>query len=481
MAGLTITQYTIRTTQYDKTVLNKKLKTARNIAAETLERFDLKNDYAATILNKLLDETNQRQRATDIVYGTLRNYLAIDTVLEKIGECTIKRISPKLLNIIRIAIYELVYCPQTAKYSILNEAVEITKTIAGQKQAGFVNAILRKIERAVKNRQTPLEKANTEATIVQDLSSGCEFNKSFLPPADINPADYFSVVFSLPKWLIADWRDEFGLEKTKQICFGSNRKPSIYVRPNTLKITAEELAEKFTQEKIETVSTGSPSNQILPNESMLLVKSPKAIVNLPGFAGGLFSVQDITASKPVKILNPKPNWKILDLCAAPGTKTTQLAEYTNDAAEIVATDIDSERLKKVSENIKRLGVKSIKVVEYEKLFCNSQFNAVLLDVPCSNTGVLAKRIELRRRINKKAINELTKIQMQLLLTAAEALKPNGKICYSTCSIQTKENSELINKFITENKNFKLEKEKLTLPSAENFGCDGGYAAVITKK
>ncbi|MCK5473735.1 MAG: hypothetical protein KAI59_06845, partial [Planctomycetes bacterium] len=225
------------------------MKTARNIAAETLERFDLKNDYAATILNKLLDETNQRQRATDIVYGTLRNYLAIDTVLEKIGECTIKRISPKLLNIIRIAIYELVYCPQTAKYSILNEAVEITKTIAGQKQAGFVNAILRKIERAVKNRQTPLEKANTEATIVQDLSSGCEFNKSFLPPADINPADYFSVVFSLPKWLIADWRDEFGLEKTKQICFGSNRKPSIYVRPNTLKITAEELAEKFTQEK----------------------------------------------------------------------------------------------------------------------------------------------------------------------------------------------------------------------------------------
>ncbi|MCK5225616.1 MAG: methyltransferase domain-containing protein, partial [Planctomycetes bacterium] len=346
-------------------MLNKKLKTARAIAMDALNRFDSKNDYAATILNELLSETNQRQRATDIVYGTLRNYLAIDTVLEKIGECTIKRISPKLRNIIRVAIYELIYCPQTAKYSILNEAVEITKTIAGQKQAGFVNAILRKIDRAIKNRQTPLEKANTQATIVQNLSSGCEFNELFLPPATTNPAAHLSEVFSLPSWLVADWLDEFGFEKTRQICFGSNRKPAIYVRPNTLKITAEELAEKFTQEKIETVSTGSPSNQILPNESMLLVKSPKAIVNLPGFAGGLFSVQDITASKPVKILNPKPNWKILDLCAAPGTKTTQLAEYTNDAAEIVATDIDSERLKKVSENIKRLKIKSVTFSDYE--------------------------------------------------------------------------------------------------------------------
>ena len=469
-------------------MLNKKLKTARSIAVKTLERFDCQKDYAATILNELLDKTNQRQRATDIVYGTLRNYLAIDTVLEKIAECTIKRISPKLRNIIRVAIYELVYCPQTARYSILNEAVENTKTIAGQKQGGFVNAILRKIDRAIKNRQIPLEKANTLATIVQDLLNGCEFDKSFLPPATTNPAAHLSEVFSLPRWLVADWLDEFGFEKTRQICFGSNRKPAIYVRPNTLKITAEELAEKFTQEKIETVSTGSPSNQILPNESMLLVKSPKAIVNLPGFAGGLFSVQDITASKPVKILNPKPNWKILDLCAAPGTKTTQLAEYTNDAAEIVATDIDSERLKKVSENIKRLKIKSVTFSDYENFFCNSQFSilnskfdAVLLDVPCSNTGVLAKRIELRRRINKKAINELTKIQMKLLVAAAEMVKSSGKICYSTCSIQRAENSELINQFLSENRNFKLETEKLTLPSAANFGCDGGYAAVITKK
>ena len=165
---------------------------------------------------------------------------------------------------------------------------------------------------------------------------------------------------------------------------------------------------------------------------MIEVKSPRAVTELPGFAEGLFSIQDITAAQPLRLLQPKPQWTILDLCAAPGTKTTQLAELAADKAKIIATDIDGERLKKVRENTTRLGIKSVKLYINTKILkiLNSQsksfFDCILLDVPCSNTGVLAKRIEARYRIKPKAIKELTKIQGGLLKTAASMIKPEGK-------------------------------------------------------
>jgi len=217
---------------------------------------------------------------------------------------------------------------------------------------------------------------------------------------------------------------------------------------------------------------------------MIKIKSPRAITQLPGFAEGLFTVQDITASQAVSILKPKSDWTILDLCAAPGVKTTQLAEATGDSAKIIATDIDAERLKKVKENTTRLGIKSVEIVSYKEFLnsqfsiLNSKFDCVLLDVPCSNTGVLARRIEARYRIIPQAIKELTKTQSELLNIAAKMLKPRGKICYSTCSIQKDENSDLVRDFLQKNRNFELESERLTLPLARAFDCDGGYTVIL---
>jgi len=153
---------------------------------------------------------------------------------------------------------------------------------------------------------------------------------------------------------------------------------------------------------------------------------------------------------------------------------------TGDSARIIATDIDAERLKKVQENINRLGIKSVEIVPYNRL-PDLMFDFILLDVPCSNTGVLAKRIEARYRIQPEAITELSKIQYELLKKAAKLLKPQGRICYSTCSIQRQENSELIRKFLCKNPDFSLGIEQLTLPSAEGFDHDGGYLAVIKSK
>jgi 16S rRNA (cytosine967-C5)-methyltransferase len=451
----------------------RKIKSARDIAVSVLNQFDSADGYVGPILNKLLAHTEQRQQATDIVFGCLRNRNAIDNVITKLADCPVERVPPKVLNIIRVGAYELIYSPATADYAIVNEAVENAKIIAGKKQTAFVNAVLRQIARHIQNRQALLCEANPQRTLPQTLSTGCEFDVDILPNPKDSPADFLSAAFSLPKWLISDWLDEYGAELTRQICFASNRKPSIYFRPNTLKTSVQKLADSLRGEDIDL--------EIIRDEEMIKIKSPRAIAELPGFTKGLFSIQDITAAQPLRLLQPKPQWVILDLCAAPGTKTTQLAELTGDKAKIIATDIDSRRLKKVEENVARLGIKSVTVIEYEKLSEHSQFEAVLLDVPCSNTGVLAKRVEARYRINPKAIKELTKIQGELLKTAASMIKPQGKICYSTCSIQRYENGGLIKDFLQKNPGFELEAERLTLPSAKDFDHDGGYIAIIAGK
>jgi 16S rRNA (cytosine967-C5)-methyltransferase len=230
----------------------------------------------------------------------------------------------------------------------------------------------------------------------------------------------------------------------------------------------------------------------------LRIKSAAAVTQLPGFAEGLFTVQDLAASLAVKMLDPQPGWKILDLCAAPGVKTTQLAEITAGSAEITATDINADRLKMVEENAARLGIDAIRIIPYADIESRSAevgpFDAVLLDAPCSNTGVLAKRIEARYRLNPGAIQEFTITQGQLLSTAASMTMPRGKICYSTCSIQKAENNELVADFLRRNPDFELDSETLILPSAEipakdphskagpaGFDHDGAYIAILIRR
>ncbi|MHC4637462.1 MAG: 16S rRNA (cytosine(967)-C(5))-methyltransferase RsmB [Planctomycetota bacterium] len=446
-------------------------KSARVVAAEVLNRLDLKKDYASTILSRFLEKTNQKQRATDLVFGSIRNRWAIDMVISKLSSRSPERIPDKILNIIRIGVYELIYCPETALHAIVNEAVEQIKTIAGKKQVGFVNAVLRQITRHIKNRRAELAKVDIATTLPQSAEYGCEFDIKILPnPAD-HPADNYSSAYSLPKWLVQQWLDDYGGKQTRQICQAANRKPALYIRVNTLVTTTEDLNEQFRQAGID--------SKII-NTRLINIKSPASVTLLPGYEQGLFSVQDMTASLPVKLLDPQPNWKILDLCAAPGGKTTQLAELTNDKATIIVTDIDNKRLRLLNENIDRLKLHSVTVINYKDLQKTVEqigpFDGVLLDVPCSNTGVLARRPEVRYRINRKAIEAITKTQAKLLEKASKLVKPGGRICYSTCSIQNDENGLLIKHFL-KNRSFELVSETLTLPCAQKDH-DGGYSAVL---
>jgi 16S rRNA (cytosine967-C5)-methyltransferase len=455
----------------------RQTKTARHVAAEVLCEAKLRQQFAGELLEQY-PQLTERQRATDLVFGVMRNRSVIDLVVEKVSQCPVERVSDKVLNIIRVGVYEIIYCPETAEYAIVNEAVNSVKKFASVKQSGFVNAVLRRTLRHISNRQIRLEQAQLRKTIPQTADTGCEFDIEILPDPNASISRYLSSAFSLPGWLVKSWLDEYGREQTEKICFASNRRPSVYLRPNPLRTTKEELAGKLRAGGVECETTSE--------QQMIKLTSPKTITALPGFDEGLFTVQDLSAAEAIGLLKPQPGLTILDLCAAPGTKTAQMAEVTAGRAKIVATDIDSGRLERVRENISRLGIADCVTVieyytmdEYAKQF--GGFDCILVDAPCSNTGVLARRPEVRHRITKKAVEELAKTQLELLLKAVCLLKPKGIICYSTCSIQPQENGSLIRKFIQEHPEFELESEKLVLPSAETFDHDGSYTAVIAKQ
>jgi 16S rRNA (cytosine967-C5)-methyltransferase len=453
-------------------------KSARAIAAEVLREFASTRDYAGLLLDRLLDQTAEKQRATDLVYGTLRNLNALDTVIAKFSGRQTARIDPPLLSILRIGVYELVYSPAAPVYSIVNEAVRNVENTGGKKQTGFVNAVLRQIERHITDRQIDLARADPRRTLVQTSQSGCQFDTDLLPDPATSLQVYLSTCFSLPSWLVGEWLGQFGPDQTHRICLACNRKPSLYIRVNPLRTTAKDLLARLDEAHVQ-AELAAPGD-ITPD--MIRIVGPHAVTQLPGFAEGLFTVQDLSAAQAVRILDPQPGWSILDLCSAPGTKTTQLAEVTRDSARIVATDINPERLDRVRENIARLGLMSVTITPYAQLEegQSGPFDAILLDAPCSNTGVLARRVEARLRLWRRAVQEIAATQKALLAKAAGLVKPGGRICYSTCSIQRQENQDA-REFLTQSRQFELMREEFILPSAERFDHDGAYVALLTRK
>jgi len=454
-------------------------KTSRRVALEVLNRFDIARHDAAEILHSIIRQTDQKAHATDLVFGVIRNRFAIDMLITKLGGTLTERIHKKLINILRLGTYELAFAPKTPEYAIINEAANLAGAAAGKKQTGFVNAVLRNITRTIADRNISLADADVLKTLPNSPQAGCLFKNVILPDPKTQASQYLSRAFSLPEWLVADWLGEFGFEQAKQICFASNRRPNIFVRPNTLKISATALAQKFTANGIEF--------EMAEAGGVLKLKSHRPVTELPGFAEGLFTVQDPASARAVEILAPQPGWTVLDLCAAPGTKTVQIAQMMNNTGRVIATDIDPDRLQKVGQNCKRLGVTIVDIVGYEQvqevIAEVGRCDAILLDVPCSNTGVLARRPEVRLRIKPQAISSLGQRQLQLLEKAAGMISTGSKICLSTCSIMNQENSQVVKKFLSTDTDFALECENLILPSpaaVDSFDHDGGYTAILAK-
>jgi len=457
---------------------NPKPYSSRQVALSVLNKCNIRSAEMVSVLDKLIVRTDRRQQASDITFGVIRNHVALDMIITKFGKLSGRKVSDKLFNILRIGTYELIYSAPTGEYAIVNEAAELASTIGGKKQVGFINAVLRQIARSIDKRTASADPDKLQKTLPQGYGIGCIFKYDILPRPTDDRGGYLSSAFSLPRWLVERWLDEFGSDDAEKICFASNRRPGIFLRPNILKISAQKLCEKLQKADYEAE---------LVSDSMIKIEKPGSIRSIAGFADGEFSVQDPTAGQAVKGLNLKnleSGLRVLDFCSAPGGKTTQMAELMGDSGEIFATDIDTQRLKKVADSCERLGISIVKTVPYEEISRAGTFDVILLDVPCSNTGVLARRPQVRHRITPQAIQHLADTQLKILNDTAKFLKPAGRICYSTCSICQQECSELLERFIGENADFTVESERLILPSdgqQRGHSCDGGFSAIISRK
>lgn len=459
---------------------SNRLMNPRQLAVSLLVRVEQEDSHAQDLLDRTLVNPQitgpDRGLLAELVYGSIRHRFTLDSILERFSRTRLERLDYPVLEILRTALYQIVFLDRIPPAAAVNEAVNLARPFHLRSASTFINAVLRNTVRAIEDRVAPKPSSPTRS-VYRRPDSWCVFRTDIFPSPDKSPAEFIARAYSHPVWLVERWLQRFGPEQTTAFCRAGNAIPQITIRINILKISAFELLRRFTQGGIKAEPAELPIAIRLPGHIR--------VDQLPGFTEGLFVVQDVTAMQVAPFLDPKPGQRVLDLCAAPGGKTTHLAELMHDVGEIVAVDISRERLKFVEENCQRLNLTCVKTLcldatneEMVKGALQGGFDAVLLDVPCSNTGVLARRPEARWRLSPQSIAECATRQALLLRTALGLLKPAGRLVYSTCSIEPEENEQLVRAVLTELPHFELQDEKYFFPSASS---SGGYMARITQR
>ena len=392
---------------------------------------------------------------TELSFGCIRYRKLLDHWIDHTSKLKHNKQPPKLRWLLHIGIYQILKMDKIPDSACISTTVEIAKKTDLNKLSGVVNAILRNVTRKLKSNN--------------------------LPELPTNKAERISLKESLPLWLVNEMINWFGICETKKIAMALNKKPKIDLRVNTLKITINECLEIFQKNNIDI----EPINKL---ENGLVLKSkPRSIRKLPGYYEGEWVIQDRSSQWVASLLKPIKGDKILDACAAPGTKTTHLAQLINDEGKILAIDRSDKRLKLLKENLERLDIKSVKTLKMDatklidiKPGYINYFDKILIDAPCSGIGTLARNPDARWKISQESITQLITIQEKLLETVVPLLNKNGLLVYSTCTICPNENNLLIEKFLKNNNKLQLVFEKQILPNNYDSG-DGFYAAIVSYK
>lgn len=411
-----------------------------------------------------------RRLAADLTYGVIRRRATLDAVLSAHSSRPVGELDPCVLQILRVGLYQMLFQERIPAHAAVDEAVRLAHAMGKDHAAGFVNAVLRAIARDLSFRERPDPERPRESFAVGPARA-CVFCKAVLPP----PADhaaYVAALHSLPVWLVRRWLARYGTSRAQELFEIANHRAPLFVRPNRLQVSAENLAASLQAEGLE--ATRSPSGRTLCLPPGTLVGRLRA------FRQGLFQVQDDSSAAVAPFLDPRPGQHVLDLCAAPGGKACHCAELMENRGRIVALDISSKRLRRVMENMQRLNHPLLDTIESDGADFAIQhpkaFDRILLDVPCSNTGVLRRRVEVRWRLGDKPLAMLVSKQRALLRAALRALKPGGALVYSTCSLEPEESERLVASVLRSRPGFALDAEEQILPSRE--GGDGVYMARI---
>jgi 16S rRNA (cytosine967-C5)-methyltransferase len=361
--------------------------------------------------------------------------------------------NPYLRNLLRLILYQLLFLDKVPDYAAVNEGVELAKRYRGPRAAGLVNGVARRILR--------------------------EKNKLHIAALPDDPTSHLSISLSHPEWLVRKWLDYFGREETEALLKANNAESSVTLRANRLKADRELLLETLRSKGFDATPTPWSLQGIQ-------LKSAAAVDRLPGFQEGLFQVQGEASQLIGFLLDPKPGERVLDACAAPGGKTTHLAELMEDKGEVIATDVSARGLEKLKENVRRLGLKSVRAApadvskELDGTLAGA-YDRILVDAPCSGLGTLRAHPEAKWHREERDIRRLSSLQRRILKQLFPYLKPGGILVYATCTLSRDENEEVVEDFLNHQRNRGLEDAASYLPPAAASLTRGKYFLALPHK
>jgi 16S rRNA (cytosine967-C5)-methyltransferase len=403
------------------------MKSPRHIALEILICVETKGRHP----DDLLDDAFKRYRSftdldrafvTELVYGTLRWQGKIDWVISRFSRVKIERV---ILHILRLGMYQLLFLTKTPHRAAVNECVILAKKLRHPEAAGFVNALLRR-------------------TVREGLGAG-------LPAPEGTPQEVAAVEQAFPLWAVSKLWDAWGEDETRAFCRASNQKAQLTLRVNSLKTDRRNLSEQLAREGLQVSPTVfSPDG--------LVVREPPPVSKMPLLGSEYYLIQDEAAQLVTVLLDPKPDERVLDACAAPGTKTTHVAQRMENRGEIWAVDIDGKRLSRVRAMCRRMGITNVRtqrrdVTQSLSLSEGEPFDAILLDVPCTGWGTIRRNPDIKWRIGQADIHRLASLQKRILECMSDLLRKGGRIVYSTCTVFEEENDRLLEAFLTEREDF----------------------------
>lgn len=432
-------------------------KGCRELAVEILLKVEKRNAYADILLDHSLKKaflsSLDRALLTQLVYGTLRWRGKIDWHLSRSLHRSLSSMNAYLRNLLRLTLYQLLFLNKIPDFAAVNEGVELAKRYGGARAGGLVNGVVRKILR--------------------------EKNKLRNPDPRDDPALYLSVLCSHPDWLVRRWLDYFGREDAESLLRANNQESPLTLRTNRLKGDREALLERLRGLGFNAAPTPwSPQG--------IRVKAASAVDQLPGFQEGLFQIQGEASQLVGYLLDPKPAERVLDACAAPGGKTTHLAELMADKGDLIATDISARGLEKLKQNVQRLALTSIRSfpVDVTRGLTGPlavPYDRILVDAPCSGLGTLRSHPEAKWHRDERDIQRLSRLQKKIVNQLPPHLKPGGILVYATCTLTREENEEVVEDFLDRQRNFVLENAGSYLPQEAQHLTWGKYFLALPHK
>lgn len=411
----------------------RKVKSPRELAMDTLVKVAQTGAYSNLQLNRTLQEA-QLQRAdaglvTEIVYGTIQRQATLDYYLSRFVSKGLHKLEPWVHQLLRMSAYQLLYLDRIPAHAAVNEAVTIAKKRGHSGISGMVNGVLRSIDRS---------RAELQAAQITNP----------------NPIVEIALRHSYPEWLVSRWVDTYGVQTTEAICAAGNEQPHTSIRVNTLINSREAVIEQLREAGYEAEAS------VLAPAGIVVTRGGN-LADTEGFREGQWTMQDESSMLVAEVVAPQPGMKVLDCCAAPGGKSTHLAELMGGKGKLWANDLHAHKRDLVVMQTERLKLRNVEAITEDALklterFAPESMDAVLLDAPCSGFGVIRRKPEIKWTKTAGDVSDIAAVQQRLLNGVCDLVRPGGILVYSTCTMEQSENEQQVSRFLQEHPEFELD-------------------------